>query len=77
MYSTLSNIVIGSGGGGGGRKAMLRTGMVGGAAISGVIQKLSVGRLAVFDHVIRGACDRVYVYAAPEDTRNRRQVAWL
>ena len=43
---------------------MLRNGMVGGAAISGVIQKLFVGRHAV----IHGACDRIYVDKAPEMT---------
>ena len=42
--------------------------MVGGAAMSGVNQKLSVGRHAAFDHVIRGACDRVYVDTATETT---------
>ena len=46
---------------------MLRTGMVGGAAMSGVIQKLSVGCHAAFDQVIRGACYSLRGHGVEED----------
>ena len=48
---------------------MIQTGVAGGAAMGGAIQKLPVGRHATFDQVIRGACDSDYVDAAPTTTR--------